>query len=122
MKRLFLDDIRHPSVCLGYMQSRVGQDVAEYKHDWVIVRNYKEFVNYLETEGLPDLVSFDHDLAEIHYNSALAQEVFQYEEETGADCARYLNSFCIESNLPIPKYFVHSMNPVGAENIKHILK
>lgn len=29
IKRLFLDDIRHPTACLGYMQPRIGQNVAE---------------------------------------------------------------------------------------------
>jgi len=35
--------------------------------EWVIVRSYDEFVNYITTHGIPKYCSFDHDLHPEHY-------------------------------------------------------
>ena len=40
LKKLYLDDIRTPKT-----------------EGWDIVRSYDEFVNYIETNGVPDVVS-----------------------------------------------------------------
>lgn len=40
-----------------------------------------------------------------------------YCEKTGYECAKWLVSYCIDNKLKLPSYYVHSMNPVGAENI-----
>lgn len=101
-RKLYLDDLRQPSDSSLYM----GYEEM-YNGEWDVVRNYKEFVNYIENKGVPDIVSFDHDLAE---------------EKTGADCARWLGEYLIENGIPLPKYYIHSMNPVGAVNINSILK
>lgn len=67
MKRLFLDDSRNPGTCCNYMRE-FGVDCKIYKKDWVVVRNYDQFVSYTIENGLPDIISFDHDLADINYN------------------------------------------------------
>lgn len=88
MYALFLDDEREP----------VG-------NDWVIVRSYDEAVAYVEGNGFPSYVSFDHDLGE---------------GKTGYDFAKWLVEKDMDEDwLPDNFFFyVHSQNPVGAENIR----
>jgi hypothetical protein len=117
---LFLDDVRVPSMC-----SYVGKDSAVYFDlEWEIVRNYDQFVNYITENGLPEVVSFDHDLAEAHYHESMYKGGKVYmkyletvSEKTGMDCAKWMVEYCIDKGLPVPIWYVHSMNPVGKENI-----
>jgi hypothetical protein len=66
MKRLFLDDLRVPLDCpkAQYMSYR-KIDLRIYHEEWDIVRSHGQFVKWIEENGLPDLVSFDHDLGMI---------------------------------------------------------
>ena len=119
---LFLDDIRDPSVCMHYQTKYMPNDRREYTmSEWIIVRNYKEFTETIVanfSSGMfPGLVSFDHDLADVHYDPSTQSESFEYKEETGLDCARFLVQFCISNELNLPEFYVHSANPIGAENI-----
>ena len=119
---LFLDDIRDPSVCMHYKTKYMPADRREYTmSEWTIVRNYKEFTEAIianfSAGRFPGLVSFDHDLADIHYDPSTQSESFEYKEETGLDCARFLVQFCISNELNLPEFYVHSANPIGAENI-----
>ena len=55
---LFLDDERMPG------------DVTWCKlpsASYVVVRNFDEFTRHVLTFGVPTFVSFDHDLADVHY-------------------------------------------------------
>ena len=54
---LFLDDIRFPEDCFEYAHQTVYITT-----DWIIVRSYDEFVKMIETNGVPYMVSIDHDL------------------------------------------------------------
>jgi hypothetical protein len=134
MYNLFLDDERFPYMDdeerrkLGKFAS--GNDIIDYvsaynytkykpfkTEKWVIVRNYKEFTDYITNNGLPKLISFDHDLADVHY---LNQNVIKYDsftEKTGYDCAKWLCDYCLINDKKIPDYYVHSMNVVGKQNI-----
>lgn len=124
-KRLFLDDFRTPSQC-GYMVYRVGMDRAtEYLLDWDVVKSYDQFIAWINKNGLPDLISFDHDLMDVHYGtSALQIDAMDYSslEKTGYHCAKFLIDYCISKRLPLPEYLVHSMNTVGTENIISVLE
>ena len=51
-KWLFLDDLRHPPLHLNRM--------------FDVVRSYDDFVEYIETYGVPELISMDHDLDREH--------------------------------------------------------
>jgi hypothetical protein len=42
-------------------------------------------------------------------------------EKTGYDCAKWLVEYCIEKDLDLPTYYIHSMNPAGGNNIKKFL-
>ncbi len=119
---LFLDDIRNPEACLNYKTNYMPENRMVYSLEtWIIVRNYQEFIDTLkenfESGKFPKLISFDHDLAEIHYDPDYMQEEFSYYEETGSDCAKYLVQFCLDKNLDLPEYYVHSSNPSGRERI-----
>lgn len=113
---LFLDDVREPKdVTWIYLPDK----------PWTIVRNYSEFVHEIESKGyLPDMISFDHDLADGHYGHGLNNDSIPYdlyEEKTGYSCAKWLINYCDNKNFDIPAYLVHSMNPVGSKNIRDLL-
>ncbi|WP_300685688.1 cyclic-phosphate processing receiver domain-containing protein [Chryseobacterium sp.] len=111
---LFLDDIRYPVEAYQYTKQEIF-----LRNDWHIVRNYEQFVNSILEKGLPEMISFDHDLADNHN---LNQDTQQYGEKTGYDCAKWLIEYCMDHYLDLPKFYCHSMNPVGKENIQSLLK
>ncbi len=116
---LFLDDIRTPESAAHHVY---WKDVPVYlKNRWEIARNYDEFVKMIQEKGLPKIVSFDHDLAAIHYDPATWSTGFEYSEKTGMDCAKWLVEYCLDNKLKLPQFYVHSQNPVGRENIKRFL-
>lgn len=96
---------------------------------WVL--NYEQFVQWIEKFGLPDIISFDHDLADQHYTpeeywddydkSKEYQDAQNYTEKTGLDCAKWLVDYCIDNKKKMPTFYVHSANPVGADNIRGLL-
>jgi hypothetical protein len=89
--------------------------------EWVIVKDYEEFTKVI-TEKMalgefPIKVSFDHDLADIHYDPSTWTETFVYKEKTGYDAAMWLVNLCIDNGLALPTCYVHSQNGVGAKRI-----
>ncbi len=125
-KKLFLDDYRVPKDCASYMYQR-GQNVLIYHEDWEIVRSYKQFCDWITKNGLPDIISFDHDLADVHElkESLVIDEWFDLTENreyTGMDCAKWLVNYCLDNKLELPNFIVHSANPAGCDNINGLLK
>lgn len=116
---LFLDDIRLPS------------DVKWLKlpndERWIIARSYGEFVDTIEQRGLPEFVSFDHDLSEHHYkvsvmeNEGLHKFIDYGPEHTGFEAALWLCNYCQKNKLALPKYEVHSLNEKGSYRIRKAL-
>ena len=98
--------------------------------DWVIVRNYDEFVKTITENGVPVILSFDHDLADEHYRPSMYDKDEHYtgyytdgtfKEKTGYECAKWLIDYCIDNKVDTPTIvYIHSMNPVGGKNIKGI--
>lgn len=122
MKRLFLDDIRVPINCYVYIKPTL----SIYRENWEIVRSYREFIGWIKHNGLPDIISFDHDLGDsTELRSTLPVEdwynLLSDREYTGMDCALYLVRYCMRNNLSLPEFIVHSQNPVGKENIEALL-
>ena len=115
---LYLDDVRTPTETIpGY-------------HPWNIVRNYNEFTEWIVKNGIPDLISFDHDLADEHaddYFGQVATQGFQqpnyeaYKEKTGMDCANFVAEYCQKMKVDLKQCCVHSHNPVGATNIQSFI-
>jgi hypothetical protein len=110
-----LDDIRSMSDVRKYTKL---PDVPN--EHWVVVRSYNELVDCINKLGLPTFVSLDHDLNDAHYSHGLRGDNIpydQYAEKTGYDCAKWLVDYCMKKGVKHPPYVVHSMNPVGKQNI-----
>ena len=112
MKKLFLDDLRIPKDAIGLVPDNMNK--FYWSNDWIIVRNFWEFCNYIQKFGLPDYISFDHDLADEHYTNS---DTTDYKEKTGYECAKWLVDFCFDNGKSLPDYNVHSANPTGKQNI-----
>jgi hypothetical protein len=113
---LFLDDFRFPYDAYKYTHQSIYKE-----KEWVIVRNYDEFVNYIIKHSIPDIISFDHDLGYEHYNNYSHGDVIDYDmfnEKTGYDCAKWL----IDQYIVIPKILIHTMNPPAGLNIFYLMK
>jgi len=134
---LYLDDWRMPVDTLISKKPLYLKKIIS-ENEWEIVRSYYEFVQKIERYGLPDLISFDHDLGDTYY--FLDEEepkkliimpdncYFDYpkyeehDERTGYHCAQWLVGYCMEHKLPLPKYVIHSDNTVGSRNISSYLE
>lgn len=118
MKLLLLDDIRNPTQVYEYTKQNIF-----LSPNWETVKNYTQFINWIIKNGLPELISFDHDLADVKplENSTLIIASDWTKEKTGMDCAKWLIEYCITNNLKLPKFYCHSMNPIGKDNITSIL-
>lgn len=115
--KIFLDDIRNPEDCISYMHQRIGKLNTIYLENWEIVRNFNQFVKKIEENiDIITHISFDHDLADEHYDHNTWGSPM-YLEKTGLDCAKWLKEFYIENKTDLPVLFVHSMNPIGTQNI-----
>lgn len=126
---LFLDDVREPYEVGNYMNPVELRSLYRLKH-WIIVRNYSQFTRYIQRKGMPELISFDHDLADEHYRPSMFNPDGHYsnyytdgtfKEKTGYDCAKWLIEYARENKLQLPQIFCHSMNPVGKENILNLV-
>lgn len=114
--KLFLDDDRRPETTFNYMPLPVFNEP-----NWIIVRNYYAFITIIEKKGIPNIVAFDHDLADEHYK----QQIFDYDKEgsekTGYHCAKWLIDYCMDNKKELPhEIIIHSMNPYGSLNIKSL--
>jgi len=107
--RIYLDDVRTP-----------------IDKTWIVVRNYDEFVQKINTIGLEniELISLDHDLgdsamAEWHYG-VVKNYAINYDnitEKTGMDCTKWLVNQWLDGK-PVCKVLVHSANAVGSGNMQ----
>jgi len=55
--RLFLDDVRRPETTFSYMELPIYNEP-----NWIIVKNYYAFITLIQNKGIPEVISFDHDL------------------------------------------------------------
>lgn len=118
---LYLDDVRTPIDKI-----------------WYTVRNYEDFVQFIEDVGLENIevISLDHDLGpsamKEYFNNVSPNYTLNYEnieEKTGLDCAKYLIDLFYKKNPNIsrseakidgiifPTVYTHSANPIGSANI-----
>lgn len=116
---LFLDDERFPQQVHWI---KLPLPSAEY----VIVRNFDQFVTMIENNGLPEHLSLDHDLAFSHYaaldefsDPKVYDEFAAANEKTGYHCLKWLIDYCAaKGDLPLPKLTYHTLNSVGKVNMK----
>lgn len=123
-KRIYLDDVRKP-----------------IDNDWIVVRNYEEFVQKVNEIGLNNIetISLDHDLGDTamkeYFDNVSPNYTLDYnniQEKTGYDAIKFLVSLYYVENeervnmgrnekkkhpFVFPKVYVHSANPIGSANI-----
>ena len=123
---LWLDDIRDPFVGDWLMAYAPGFAYGDGEVVWV--KNFDDFVNHIKFKGIPDMISFDHDLGEDVAKERVTKgmskrqaRLKKRETKSGYDCSKWLVDYCLDNEIPIPKFGVHSANPVGAENIRKLL-
>lgn len=127
--KVFLDDIRRPIDCVDYMYYRIRNEAPIYLENWQVVRNYNEFVDLVSGNFQTIThISYDHDLADDHYNGDKFESEDQYydsikgTEKTGYDCAKWMKEFYDEIGFEYPIMYVHSMNPIGTKKIINLFK
>jgi hypothetical protein len=89
MWQLFLDDVRSPQ-----------------EEGWKIARSSGHAIRLCKLWGMPNRISFDHDLGG---------------EDTAIKFILWMVEALIDEEIQLPSdfsYTVHSMNPVGKENIR----
>jgi hypothetical protein len=112
MKKIYLDDNRTP-----------------IDDDWIVVRNYDQFVEKINEIGLENinLISLDHDLDEsamrewrknVYHNYFL--DYNNITEKTGYHCAKWLVQQWNEGK-PVVDVMTHSANAIGSANIMGII-
>lgn len=82
--KLFIDDERNPP-----------------DNGWIVARSTIEALNYIQNNGWPEFISFDHDLGG--------------DDTTMVFLRKLVDSW--NGNESPPAYKVHSANPVGTKNI-----
>ena len=108
MTKIYLDDVRTP-----------------IDKDWIIARNYDEFISKVKEIGLEniELISLDHDLGDtamtewhrnVYHNYTL--DYNNITEKTGMDCAKWLVDQWLEGS-PVVEVVVHSANAIGSANM-----
>lgn len=99
---LFIDDERLP---------------PDDGREWFVARNMGEVIDYIQAFGIPRYISFDHDLGDM-----LALDDNGIPLGNGYTIAKYLvylDMYSKEYKFPSDfSFYVHSQNPIGAENIR----
>lgn len=96
---MYLDDLRNP--------------IEEFDF---LVRNYDEAITTIKEHGVPNFISFDHDLGVDSEDNLL---------KSGYDLAKWLVDSDLDNDYKLPDNFsfkVHSQNPVGKQNIISLLE
>lgn len=92
---LFIDDERNPETI--YL-------LGEY---WTIARSSEQATNLVKEKGMPDAISFDHDLGE---------------NDTSIVFLKWLIEYALENKINwVPECFFHTQNPVGKQNLKSLV-
>jgi len=123
-KLLWLDDVRNPFVYDWLM--RYAPQWDEDRDNVVWVKNYTDFCKWITENGLPDTIAFDHDLSDFQSMKTGFPDIMEdietpLTELTGMDCAKWLVDYCMDNELPLPKWEIQSANPVGRDNINGLL-
>ena len=103
---LFLDDIRSVSFL---DQKKEEKNLKYVEGPWIVARSMQEALDLIESKGMPQVISFDHDLGD--------------KVPTGFDFSKWIVEKDLDDNI-LPKdfdYQVHSDNPVGRDNIVGLL-
>ena len=81
-----------------------------------IARNYDEAVSIIKKHGVPNFISFDHDLGADKNGNLL---------KTGYDLVKWIVDADLDNVHKLPfdfSYKVHSQNPIGKQNIVSLME
>jgi len=107
---IYLDDVRTPK---------------KTAMEWVVVRNYDEFVAKVTELGLENiaLISLDHDLGDTAmmewHTNVVNNYTLDYNnitEKTGMDCTKWLVEQWL-NGAPVCRVKIHSANAIGSANM-----
>ena len=123
MYRMFLDDERFSpnSNRVRVWINRVVEHIVDryptltglantfwprHKGDWIVVRSVEEAIAWVQHNTFPDFISFDNDLGK--------------DQREGWEFAHWLIDYDLNTGRMPEKFdfYVHSQNPVAAENIR----
>jgi hypothetical protein len=113
---IYLDDVRTPIP---------NPSTHEGTVEWIVVRNYDEFVNKITELGLENiaLISLDHDLGDtamMEWRTNVCRNfTLDYDnitEKTGMDCVKWLVEQWMDG-APVCKVMIHSANAIGSANM-----
>ena len=90
--KIFLDDLREATT------------VYPHDSDWIVVRDFEKFQDFIAAHGVPDTVSFDNDLGVDPEGNVLPE---------GYHALKWL----IENDYYVKHILVHSDNVAASENI-----
>ncbi len=106
---LFLDDLRELDYIFpSSLESLSCKDKKIYERkdwNWTICRTYSEAVKLVEKQGVPRMMSLDHDLGE---------------EKSGKDFLNHLIELDLDGKIDlsrVERFTCHSANISGRENI-----
>lgn len=125
---LWLDDQRDPykylktkSASATFARNKQFYDnlLKQYNANFVWVKNLYQFIDYIKKNGVPQFVSFDHDLNNRGGGEGLSDE--QKLRNNGVNCAKWLVNYCKETGRSLPKFYVHSANPKHGPEINRVL-
>ena len=117
---IWLDDVRgHDSKKFKdfYKQVYNRYGTPDMSIQILDAKDYAQFIDRIdyvnEHNALENtIISFDHDLGCDASGNIL---------ESGADCLKYLISFCLDNNLRLPECLIHTSNPVGKLNMESLI-
>jgi len=109
---LFLDAKRFPG------DARVETGNPDYSRAWIVVKSYSQFINAVKSRGLPELVSFDHDISD---KRTWFTTKYPDAELTGHDCAKWLIEYCIINRRRFPDFLVHCRDDDEAMELNFLL-
>lgn len=119
-KLIFVDDMRdpfkppHSEMITALLTNDITEEVSLAEVIWVT--NYTEFIDEITRNGLPDILSLDHDLC---FDAMVG---LPSTEKTGYDCAKWLVDYCLDNGKKLPEITqCHSQNPAGKKNILSLL-
>lgn len=123
LKILWLDDQREPYRYFAEIEKKRknGREITgarlrnstfyrenvfnNYNVSFEWVKNIEEFSSYIESNGLPQFISFDRDLTPKNW-----MKTHDVPLPDGLACIKWLKQYCKNTNQQLPKCFVHSAN------------
>jgi hypothetical protein len=113
---LFLDDERNFEDNMNYLVNHHNGFGKLYQSEkWIIVRSSCEFMELIQSRGLPTRISFDHDLGCDSLTGLILLP-------SGMDCCKWLVEYCLDNDIELTSECrYHTSNPAGKKNMEGLI-